>query len=276
MESQKSSVTGEIEKDYEERMQNKLVGIVYDVLKVIITEPEPGFKRIFKEADFPSIWPRGLPSVVEIDFFGHVGDIKELRSMTPPTNPYVQVVQSAATETDRSELHIVHPGISPEKGGNIEVTCKYALAEITAGGRKAAKSKADQLEKDCRIAMMKSGKTDVLDAVVLAIIVNPNDHAEIVFNCIRENARRFPNLIKLMRAGRLFYIINRETISTVLAEINSKLEETTSKLEETTSRLEGKLEETTSKLEETTARLLNLQDSLGEMKALLKEFMSKK
>jgi hypothetical protein len=260
--SQHSSVTGEIERDYEERARNKLAGIIHDVFQVIITEPLEGFNREFNQNDFPTFWPLGLPPQVEIDFFGHVDDIKILNQIRTSSNPNVHVIQSLVEAGDPSMSKVVHPGISPEKAGITGSTCKYALAEITHGGRKAAIAKADQLEKDCCIAMMKSGKNDVLDAVGLAIIVNPNDFAVPVFRYISSNAGKCPNLFKLMRTGRLLYVINRETITTVLAETNLKLEETNLKLEETNSKLEEKLEEMRTETAEIKELLKTVMDLL--------------
>ncbi len=130
--SQHSSVTGEIERDYEERARNKLAGIIYDVFQVIITEPVEGFNREFKQNDFPTVWPLGLPPQVE-KFFGHVDDIKILNQIRTSSNPNVHIIQSRVVASDPSMSKVVHPVYLQKRQALLGVLANMHLPKNTWG-----------------------------------------------------------------------------------------------------------------------------------------------
>ena len=120
---------------------------------------------------------------------------------------------------------------------------------------------------------------NVLDAVGFAIIVSSKNIYERIINSISS----YPNIFKLMQAGRFLYIIINETITTVVSDIEVKVEEIYARVDEMRINFEefntkidatyAKVEEMNTKIDVTNAKVEDLKSDISEIKELLKSII---
>ena len=228
----RSSVTTEIEHQYEDRARAKLPGILYTVCGLVVIEPDLGFNRTFYRREWGNEWPDEIVGdTVECDFWGHTSDIKSISIIHPSPNRRVFVTQSHTTDPDESTHTVRNGKITPDRALGLNLTesplltscSKYVVAEITHGGMHAILSKIEQLEKDCLLCLAKS-KSTILDTVAVAIVICTSKDSYGVLNFIRSNRPKFPNIYTLMTAGRFLHIKFGETTTALVEDMAVEIE----------------------------------------------------
>lgn len=236
------SVVSEIQHDYEDRMRSSLCIILWNAFHIAVSEPYQGFNKSYYMEEYPEIWPRNLPSPVEIDFMGQTKDLKMIRSymnhemkdnpdVVISVSPIVNADQHPSLFSEEDEISVnkyddnysTKSRFSEKSEVDTRGHFKYVIAEITMGGRKSISKKVEQLEKDCIVSIMELNRKDVLDAVSIAIIVSPVNYAEYAFNFINSNGKYYPNVLTLFEAGRIVYIQNKETLSYTTRKLQTDL-----------------------------------------------------
>ena len=298
-----SSVSGEQEKDYEERIRQSLPTMIFEIFGVRAIEPRDGFCRKFLTADFElrgPLWRStsiDMPIEVECDFFYHASAIDDTRLPLEAQHHFSKITTSPiVTHAKRPSSSVsVLPGfdLSPEKATLPEnespIAVMYGMAEITQGGKKTVLNKVVQLEKDCWVAMSKVAQSDddrhehsvprsVLDVVALIMIVNPKNLADHVFNHINSNQDKYPYVHELFEAGRFAYIQNTSTLTNIVRHIESQLASLPEDLTAISAQMESQLTQLTSSQEAISAQmesqLTALREEMSGLKLTLASIMA--
>ncbi len=123
-------VSSEHTQFYEESSRLLLPIVLWKYFKIAVSESlDHGYRREFRDATL------NLP--VEVDFWGHVGDIKVIDDYDHVTmdNKFITVTTSRRVVLDNTAAITVHAKISPEKQNHVGCNIKYVIGEITMSGK---------------------------------------------------------------------------------------------------------------------------------------------
>ena len=153
----------------------------------------------------------------------------------------------------------------------VDAVQQYVAAEVTAGGWKSLKSKIQQLERDCGVALLLMRNKPVLRAIACVVVIAPTDSAARLFNFVDSNRPSHPAVEELMDAGRLVYIQNPEIQSYVLKKVEVGVAEVSGSVAE----LHAGMEATQESVESLRADFDNLKSDVNNMKASMEQIDSK-
>lgn len=240
-----SAVESDVQEWYEDRVRDKLPGLLYKALNLSVYEPFSGYNQSYQRKNYGfGLWPMPKPTEdVEIDFVGHTRDVKQFTESgtvitfgveqvtlrlsdctVPDTNPPLLTKFTSPTKgpSSPSQLHV-----------DTRDCCKYILAEITAGGLKSVLKKVQQLERGLTLLVAKAthsiGATTpstVLDVAVLAILVCMKPlWTDIVKEVTGRSAGfdLYPLLRTLYDAGRFAFLHDGNSLSTVVRVTEERL-----------------------------------------------------
>ncbi|RYY67851.1 hypothetical protein EON63_25410 [archaeon] len=215
--SHQSKVVSDFQRAYESDCRARLVILLKECLSIHAIEPDATFNiKLHEHPSQPWPWPPGVVREVEVDFFAdahmpnndiaisHDGERDGCKLTTLDGTNVLQFC--AADQAPR--------GISASvKAGNAYSINAHILGEITYGGIDSMLYKLEQLEKDCRIAMMKTnnGRCTVSQAVVLAAVVAPDDRSDVLKKRIMDDHYDFPCLRELLFKGRVLMVKDPHT-----------------------------------------------------------------
>ena len=246
------SVSSDLHDFYEELVRNSLRNVFMKAFGIYCREPEDGFCRYFQKKDDPSNqwWiEKTNDTQIEIDFLAHVSPLSSLPDINEKAISeisYVKMFKSILQTSIEGSDGIPHafPPLksqSPEKSDkNVDDQSdnfQYVVAEITSGGRKSAKEKLDQLEKDCFFLCSRRSRDtpNLLGTIAFVAIVSPNLDA--IKACgsilnVSRNGTSYPLLRKLYFAGRFVGIQHVKTIGFTMRELMEKVDTVGAKLSE--------------------------------------------
>lgn len=227
-----SSVQSDNTHFYEEQAAHSLVAHLKALagLQVFPVKGHEGYARKFDRRNV-SVWPDSFPAEAEVDFFCHclpIDHVPVLKNASVDGHVFFTTSRNEASRpsspsrrrNSRFSDPVEPPGLN-KMGGPITVgqgALPYVVAEMLYGGRHSLiPKKPQQLEKDARLAYIKTYHADVtfpideaklLAAVQLALIVSQEENSNDVFSHVYDNKDLYPLLNILMAHGRLVYVQN--------------------------------------------------------------------
>ena len=231
-----------------------LLGLdVFQVVSTGTVNVNNAWSRKFVQTEFPGTWCFQPSQEIEIDFFAHSNHLdtfpvltesttnsnvfattsKIVPTTTPPTTPTTMSARipksdekpvktrtsflDARTSFQDAQTSFQDARTSFQDG---QESSRYVVGEVLYGGTAGLSKKLVQLNKDVRIACIKTYGSDdrshVLASVEVAILVNQNPLAQVVFDLITHSA--FPHLAILKDAGRVLFV-NDTLVSTKVISI---------------------------------------------------------
>lgn len=214
-------------------------------ISIFPSETESAFNKKFYRTDFCNeTWDSTLGknrSEVEVDICGHVREEQVINGISVissqnETSPFcvklfdyskISVLMTPAKANSSKFVDI-----SPDKKmSDVDIAVAiesanrlYAIGEVTHGSGVSVSSKLLQLEVACKVAMLKEGTVDVLEAVGLLLIISPGDNEiyTTVFNRIQSDSN-LSLVRKVAQAGRFLFIQNKATVEYRIGALESRL-----------------------------------------------------
>ena len=276
--SQSSATLREFDKIYEDECRERIPTILWQFLRIGVKTPTDGVNRKFQKSAHAF-----LAEDAEIDYWAHsVGAVSHISILNSNPIPNVMLYLPTVTIPDPVSSKNRVPNMSPEKGTDSSVVSaegyQYILGEITNGGKRSVRAKVDQLERDCRLVLAKSGNVNILDTVAVGLIVANKDLHEIIFEQIAASAS-LPHVKSLYCAGRIVFVHDANTILSNFKILHSRMEETKATVDENTQKIDEtkatvdannlKIEEIKAAVEANNVKM----DALAQDFAVLKNLM---
>ncbi len=232
-----STIEADINQDYENRARSTIIPLCLEALQISVFMPEGGYQWHVTREEFAANgynWPNHpimtSAEEAEIDFLGHTNEIKSLAAsggtVTHPDNIYLLgTVSAKMMPHEESSTKSVNTSFTHEKTFPRPTYqgVKYIIGEVTFGGKKALLSKIQQIERDCLICLAMARTSNVLNVVSVAIVINPYERSQIVFDTIMQTRLQFPNVFKIYSAGRFVFLQYAETPTARLNAMQNEL-----------------------------------------------------
>jgi hypothetical protein len=219
---------------------------IKNATNIIVSEPEDGYKRIVKLADFPRIDFENCPFIrgeksndlidrFEVDFIGHATN--DFQDISPIRHEYCDDFSSQQvfysnfiegdvhTSTDSAKSAGATLKISPNKDSSTS-SVKYVIAEIShAVSNTSSAKKVQQIERCLWFLKEKTGSSNIEDCVALALIVGPGDKFyNGIISYVSKKRTVVPLTARLSAIGRFAFIENCNTLVNNVAHFREDIQ----------------------------------------------------